>query len=95
MAGMKINVGPSGQQLAKNIATIRSAKRLQYKELSEMMASAGRPIPPLGMRRIESHERRVDAQDLVTLAQVLGFPVDQLLYNDIQVTTEYKVVGNW
>lgn len=93
MSGKKIDLGPVGERLAKNIQTIRIAKRLQYKELSEMVSDAGRPIPPLGLRRIEGHERRVDVQDLAALAQVLGFPVEQLLFSAIELRAEYKVVG--
>lgn len=93
MSGMKIDVGPVGERLAMNIQTIRSAKRLQYKELSELVGAAGRHIPPLGIRRIESHERRVDAQDLAVLAQVLGFPVEQLLFSNIELKAEYKVIA--
>lgn len=89
MTGKKIDIGPVGERLAANIKAIRSAKRLQYKELSDLMAAAGRPIAPLGIRRIEGHERRVDAQDLAILAGVLGFPVEQLLFTDIKVKAEY------
>jgi len=93
MSGKKIDVGPVGERLAKNVQSIRTAKRLQYKELSDLMGSAGRPIAPLGIRRIEEQERRVDAQDLAALSGVLGFPVEQLLFSEIELEAEYKVVG--
>lgn len=92
MSGKKIDIGPVGVQLAKNIQTIRSAKRLQYKELSDLMEQAGRPIAPLGIRRIESQERRVDAQDLAALASVLGFSVEKILFSEIKIKAEYVPV---
>jgi transcriptional regulator with XRE-family HTH domain len=92
MTGKKIDIGPAGAQLAKNIRTVRTARRLQYKELSDLMESLGRPIAPLGIRRIESHERRVDVQDLVTLSEALGFSVDDLVFSDIEVHAEYKLI---
>jgi len=94
MAGSKMDVGPAGEQLAKNISTIQGAKRLQYKELSEMAAAAGRHIPPLAFRRTVALERRVDAQDLVTIAKILCFSVDHLLFHDMQLKAEYKVVAS-
>jgi len=93
MAGLKIDVGPVGEQLAKNIQTIQGAKRLQYKELSEMAAAEGRHIPPLAFRRIVGLERRVDAQDLAVIAKILGFSVEHLLFHDIQLKAECRVVG--
>lgn len=93
MTGKKIDIGPAGERLAANIKAIRTAKRLQYKELSDLMTAAGRPIAPLGVRRIEGHERRVDVQDLVTLAEVLGFPVEQLLSSSIELKAEYRVIA--
>ena len=41
-------------------------------ELSRQLAEMGRQIPPLGLRRIESEDRRVDVDDLVALALALG-----------------------
>lgn len=94
MTGRKIDVGPVGKRVANNVSAIRNAKRLQYKELSDLMGSAGRPIAPLGIRRIEEQERRVDAQDLATLAEVLGIPPEKLMFSDITLKAEYKMVGS-
>lgn len=40
-------------------------------KLAAELAKLGRPIPTLGLRKIESYERRVDADDLVALALAL------------------------
>lgn len=49
----------------------REKRRLGYAELSRKLAEMGRDIPPLGLRRIEAGERRVDVDDLVALALAL------------------------
>jgi hypothetical protein len=45
---------------------------MQYVKLAARLEELGRPIPTLGLRKIESYERRVDADDLVALAAALG-----------------------
>lgn len=56
---------------------------MQYKELAERLVQIGRPIPALGLRRIEAGERRVDADDLVALAIAFGVsPLTLLLPAD-------------
>lgn len=71
MAGKEIDLGPTGRQVMENIARVRKALGLSYAELSRRLADAGRPIPPLGLRRIEEGMRRVDVDDLFALAAVL------------------------
>jgi transcriptional regulator with XRE-family HTH domain len=65
--------------LARNIRRIRGQRGLTYVKLATQLTEAGRPIPVLGLRRIERRERRVDADDLTALAVVLGVTVQQLL----------------
>lgn len=67
---------------------MREAQRLPYTELSERLTSLGRPIPVLGLRRIERGERRVDVDDLVALGRALGVPPLLLL---LPVGTEPEV----
>ena len=50
---------------------VRTAQRLGYAELARNLAKVGRPIPELGLRRIERGERRVDFDDLLALSYVL------------------------
>jgi hypothetical protein len=47
-------------------------------ELSAKLADL-RPIPPLGIRRIEAGDRRVDVDDLVAIALALGVSPSTLL----------------
>lgn len=49
-------------------------------ELSEILSGLGRPIPALGIRRIEDGTRRLDVDDLTAVAQALGVsPITLLL----------------
>lgn len=60
--------GPTGEQVAANITRLRGG--MQYKELAEKLKAVGRPIAPLGLRRIESGDRKVDVDDLMAFAVV-------------------------
>jgi transcriptional regulator with XRE-family HTH domain len=71
VAGKKSDLGPIGINVTHTVRRFREARRLGYAELSRKLADMGRDIPPLGLRRIESGERRVDADDLVALAVAL------------------------
>lgn len=72
-------LGPVGDQLRANIRTIREAHGFTYQWMADRLAEIGRPIPTLGLSRIENGERRVDADDLVALAQVLQVAVPDIL----------------
>lgn len=65
-------LGPTGEQVRANIKRLREKRGLSYRELSERLTAAGRPIPTLGLSRIEKGERRVDTDDLMALSIVLG-----------------------
>jgi transcriptional regulator with XRE-family HTH domain len=71
MAGKKTDTGPTGQTVASNLTRIREHKGLTYTQVSKLLASGGRNISPLAVRRIEDGERKVDADDLMALASVL------------------------
>jgi transcriptional regulator with XRE-family HTH domain len=80
MAGpQKIELGPAGIAVMGNVRRIREGQRLTYVELSQRLIAAGRPIPVLGLRRIERGERRVDVDDLSALASVLKTTVGGLM----------------
>ena len=61
----------SAGRSSTNIRQLREARKLTYTELSAKLAKLGRPIPVLGLSRIEKGRRRVDADDLVALALAL------------------------
>lgn len=68
MADKKIQLGGTGETVRRNVKRLRGG--MQYKDLAEKLAEVGRPIPTLGLRRIEAGERRVDVDDLFALAMV-------------------------
>lgn len=102
MAGKKSELGPVGNIAADNVKRIRERQRLTFAELSRMLEEIGRSIPPLGLRRIESGERRIDADDLVALAVVLNVsPLALLLPTEASQLTsqgqeyEPRVIWEW
>lgn len=101
MAGKKIELGSTGKTVAANVQRLRAGR--EYKWLSEQLQALGRDITPLAVRRIETSERRVDADDLVALAVALGVsPVTLLMPSGVAgddvVTvagTEFKAAVLW
>lgn len=67
----RVPLGPVGRCVIENLKQLRDKRRLSYQELSDRLKDLGRPIPPLGLSRIEKGARRVDADDLVALAVAL------------------------
>lgn len=66
-------LGATGETVLANIRRIRAdVLGIAVTELSRRLGELGRPIPPLGIRRIESGDRRVDVDDLMSLAVALG-----------------------
>lgn len=65
-------LGPTGERLRRNVERIREARGLSKKDLAGRVSDLGRPIPPLGMSRLEAGARRVDADDLTALALALN-----------------------
>ena len=79
MAATKIELGEAGESVKVKVAALRKQRGMSYAELSRRLEAAGRPIPALGLRRIEAGDRRVDVDDLGALAKVLDVDVRQLL----------------
>jgi transcriptional regulator with XRE-family HTH domain len=68
-----------GGYLIENLKQLRKERRLAYTELSDRLGQLGRPIPTLGLSRIEKGNRRVDVDDLVALALALGVSPNRLI----------------
>ena len=80
--GLKRPLGPTGETVRANITRLRAFRRLGYTELSERLKDIGKPITPMGLRRIENGARRVDTDDLFALAVALGVsPITLLIPN--------------
>lgn len=80
VAEKRIEPGPLTRQLAQSIQRIRKAQGLNYAQLAERLAQAGRPIPALGLSRMEQGDRRIDVDDLAAIAQALHVPPVWLLF---------------
>lgn len=93
-------LGPTGNQVSRNIERLRTARGMSKKDLADATRRLGRAIPPLGISRIETGTRRVDADDLVALALALNVsPLTILLppaSSDapVDLTDTYQV-GEW
>lgn len=79
MSEKKNPLGPTGLTVSANIKRLREEQRLTYVELSRTLGELGRPIATLGLSRIESGQRRVDADDLMAIASALGVAPNLLL----------------
>lgn len=83
MAGKEPEIGPTARTVASNVERLRTARGWSYTELSEKLQSiANWTINPVGIRRIESKERRVTVDDLMALSVALGVSPVTLLYPD-------------
>jgi transcriptional regulator with XRE-family HTH domain len=72
MGTRKIDLGETGKRVKANLRRLREENDLSLHELSERLATLGRPILPSGLSKIEQGDRRVDVDDLVVLADALG-----------------------
>lgn len=75
-----IPLGPTGETVRANIQRLRKDQNLGYTKLARILKEEiDRPIPDLGLRRIEAGDRRVDVDDLMALAVALGVSPATLL----------------
>ncbi|MFE6429743.1 helix-turn-helix domain-containing protein [Streptomyces rochei] len=74
-----IEVGPTGQTVAANIARLRERRGLTTRQLSGLLERAGRNIPASGITRMEKGERVVTVDELTALAVAFGVSPSALL----------------
>lgn len=83
----------TGEQVAANIKRLRGS--MQYKELSERLATVGRSMTPVAIRDAENGKRRVDVDDLMAFAIVFGVsPLTLLLPNSGSCDVKAHVTGH-
>lgn len=93
MAGKEPERGPTARAVAENVRRIRTKLRLNYTELSERLQDvAGWTINAVGIRRIESGERRVTPDDLMALALALGVSPITLLMPEYDTLDKHDAV---
>ena len=86
MPGIKSELGFTALVVAANVRRHRERMGLGFAQLSRELGSAGRDIPPLGIGRIESGERRVDVDELTALAAAFGVCPATLLMPEVEDT---------
>ena len=76
--------GPVGRQFIDNLRELLEARGLSHRRASAALEALGRPIPPLGISRTLDADRRIDVDELVAWAALLGVdPVTLLLPHHI------------
>lgn len=73
-------VAETGRLVGVNLRRLRDLRRWSTNDLAQQLGEKGRPIPPTGITRIESGNRAVDVDDLMTLATVLRVNPNALLF---------------
>jgi transcriptional regulator with XRE-family HTH domain len=74
-----VESGPTGRHVAANVRRLRDRRGLSTYQLSGALKAAGQPIAPSSITNIEAGRRRVDVDDLMALAAVLGVSPAALL----------------
>ncbi|MEU0218941.1 helix-turn-helix transcriptional regulator [Streptomyces sp. NPDC006265] len=98
----RIELGPTGRTVAANVKRLREARGLTLRALSAELKSRGRPLSADALNKIENgaseeprQVRRVDVDDLMALAVVLGVQPNALLLPvDTEPLTEIEVTGS-
>ena len=84
-------VGKDGVEVARRLRQLREDRGLTVRELSEAVAGGGRPILPSGIVKLEGAQRRIDIDDLTTLATALEVAPATLLSDDFDVLERERV----
>ena len=89
MAGKEPNTGPTSRAVAENVKRQREARNMSYAQLSDkLQTDAQWSINPVGIRRIETGERRVTPDDLTALAVALKISPITLLMPGLPDATD-------
>ncbi|MFD4662465.1 helix-turn-helix domain-containing protein [Streptomyces halstedii] len=79
MAARPLEIGEAGVYAGLAIARLREARGWDQQGLAERLSVAGRQVSQPIVSRMEAGTRRIDIDDLVTVADVLGVSVAALL----------------
>ncbi|RIU38684.1 helix-turn-helix domain-containing protein [Mycobacteroides abscessus] len=93
-ASQSPRLGAAGDAVRHNVRRLRDAQGVSAAELSKKLAKLRRPIPLVGIQRIEAGTRRVDADDLVALSVALGVsPITLLMPHTPNPDTKLLIAG--
>ena len=79
MATRRVEIGPTGEAVRANVARVRKQQGMTLRDVSDRLAQIGHPMAHNTVSEIERGARRVDVDDLITLALVLGVSPATLL----------------
>lgn len=98
MSTTRIEIGPTGRTVAANLRRLREARGLSLRALSRLITEKGRPLSVDALNKIENAAgdggvgtRRVDVDDLVALAVLLGVNPSTLLLPPAADSTQVEV----
>jgi transcriptional regulator with XRE-family HTH domain len=89
-AKRRVHLGATGEQVRSNIRRLRERGGLSQAQLARLTTSTTRPLASVAINEIENGARRVDVDDLVSLAAALGVNPNALLMPD-KVGEDYDV----
>jgi transcriptional regulator with XRE-family HTH domain len=80
-------IGPTGMQVMSNVKRLREARGLSTEKLAAAVVAIGRPMHATAITKVEKGQRRVDVDDLMALATVLGVTPAYLLVPPAECAT--------
>lgn len=79
MATEAVNRGPTGETVRANLKRLREKRGLSLRAMAKATEATNHPLGHGSINQIEQGRRRVDVDDLMTLAFVLSVPPNALL----------------
>ncbi|MGV0700830.1 helix-turn-helix domain-containing protein [Mycolicibacter sinensis] len=79
MATDDVERGPTGETVRQNLKRLRGKRGLSLRALAQLTEATDHPLGYGSINQIEQGRRRVDVDDLMTLAVVLNVPPPALL----------------
>jgi transcriptional regulator with XRE-family HTH domain len=82
MGTRAVEKGAIAAAVAENVEAVRKRRGLTQQQLASELARLGRPMQASAVAKVESGDRRVDADDLAAFAVALNVPVARLMLPD-------------
>jgi transcriptional regulator with XRE-family HTH domain len=93
MAKSDIEIGPTGKTVSENVKRLYKAQGMNLNQLSERTEKEGRKLSVSALSLIATEKRRVDVDDLMTLAAALEVsPTELLGVGDIDLAQKIKTI---
>ncbi|HZM77576.1 MAG TPA: helix-turn-helix transcriptional regulator [Candidatus Limnocylindrales bacterium] len=82
MGTKPVQSGPIGERIRFQLKALRDEQSLTQANLASVAAQLGRPMADNTLAKIETGQRRMDADDVVMMALALGTTPNRLLLGD-------------